>query len=90
MKDPINHANIMEFKDIPDGAHFKELGEKPRVFVKLKLTFAGGDPFKVHRITLGEDDKPQILMGHEINCVDYQGIGGKCPPFVQFEVIPTP
>lgn len=81
----------MEFKAIPDGAHFQELtDDKPRRFIKLKTTFASGDPFKVYRIINGEDDNPKILAGHEINCIDYEGIGGKCPDWVEFQVIDKP
>ncbi len=87
-KPQINHNNVMQFQDIPDGAHFRELGENPRTFIKLRLTFATGEPFKVFRVVLGEDDEPK--MQDWFNAVDYNGIGGKCPPWVEFEVIPKP
>lgn len=80
----------LTFGDMPAGTHFKEMGKNPRKFIKLRQTFAGGDPFKVYRVVLGEDDKPKILDGHEINAVDYQGYGGHCPSHVEFEVISIP
>jgi hypothetical protein len=91
MKDPINYDNVMEFKDIPDGAHFKELGINPRRFIKIKCSYASGIPFKVYTIHLGEDDAPKLPdWKNDLNCLDYKGIFGKCPPWVKFEVIPTP
>ena len=77
----------MKFGDMPDGTHFQEAHGR-RKFIKLKLSFAGGDPFKVYRVVLGEDDKPK--MQDFFNAVDYQGIGGKCPDWVEFEVISIP
>jgi len=88
MQRQINQDNVMTFEDIPEGAHFRELGETPRTFIKLKLTFAAGDPFKVYRIVLDENDIPQ--MQDWFNAVDYQGVGAKCPDWVEFEVIDKP
>ncbi len=91
MKDPINYANVMEFKDIPDGAHFKELGENPRRFIKIKCSYASGIPFRVYTVHLGEDDQPKLPdWNHDLNCLDYKGTFGKCPPWVKFEVMPKP
>ncbi len=78
---------MLKFGDMPDGTHFQEANGK-RKFIKLKLTFAAGTPFKAYRVVLGEDDKPQ--MQDFFNAVDYQGIGGKCPDWLEFKVISIP
>ena len=83
-------GQAMLFGEMPVGTHFQEFGKTPRKFIKLCQTFGGGDPFKVYRVVLGEDDKPKILDGHEINAVDYQGVGGHCPSHVEFQVISIP
>lgn len=82
---------IMQFKDIPDGAHFRELGNEPRTFIKIKCSYASGIPFKVYTVHMGEDNQPVIPdWNRDLNCVDYDGIFGKCPPWVKFEVIKRP
>ena len=87
----IQRDRIMQFKDIPDGAHFQELGNKPRRFIKIKCSYASGAPFKVYTIHLGENDKPVIPNWQNyVNCLDYNGIFGKCPDWVEFEIIDKP
>jgi hypothetical protein len=92
MNDPeINKEQVMEFQCIPDGAHFRELGKKPRTFVKIRCHYGSGVPFQVYRTHLGENDQPVPINWHDsFNAVDYQGCLAKCPPWVEFEVIPTP
>jgi hypothetical protein len=86
-----SHDKVMEFKDIPDGVHFQELGSNPRKFIKLHSTYASGIPFKAYTIHLGENDEPVIPeWNNNFNAIDYRGVVAKCPPWAKFEVIPAP
>jgi hypothetical protein len=79
-------SQMLKFGDMPDGTHFED--GHGRKFIKLRLTFAAGGPFKCYRVVLGEDD--QSKMQDFFNAVDYQGIGGKCPDWLEFKVISIP
>ena len=87
----INYSRVMKFGEIPDGAHFQELRKNPRKFIKIKSSYASGVPFKVYTIGLGENDEPQIPnWDHYVNALDYNGTFGKCPDWLEFEVIDKP
>jgi len=88
---PINSSRIMTFGEMPDGTHFRELGKKPRRFVKIKCSYASGVPFRVYRTHLGENDEPvPINWQDNFNAVDYDGHLALCPSWAEFEVIDKP
>lgn len=75
---------IMRFGDMKPGTHFVDGHD--RKFIKLKLDSAMGRPFLAVRHWDGES----CSLLDNFNAVDYQGIGGKCPDWVVFEIIKTP
>lgn len=78
---------VLQFSDMPAGTHFQDMGKNPRKFIKLHQAFGGGDPFKVYRVVLAENDEPKVLNGQEMNAIDYDGYGAFCPDHVEFKII---
>ena len=78
----------MKFGDMAPGTHFVDGHD--RKFIKLKLESACGHKFKATRIWDGVIIEGIPSNNDTFNAVDYEGIGGKCPDWVMFEIIETP
>lgn len=76
----------MKFGDMPEGTHFKEAHRrKARKFIKLRHTLPSGLSQKIGRVVQNEDGTESELL--TFNSVDYDGVGGSCPDWKEFEVI---
>jgi len=80
-------GQIMKFGDMPDGTHFEELGGNGRKFIKLQSKTAAGIPNGYIRTF--PNVAPRTDQ-YQLNSVDYDGIGGLCPAWLEFRVIQKP
>ena len=78
----------MTFGDMKAGTHFVDGHD--RKFIKLKLTSACGHGFRALRVWDGIFIEGIPNSNDTFNAVDYEGIGGKCPDWVEFEILKTP
>lgn len=76
------------FKDIPEGTHFQD--HNGRRFIKLFTKTAAGLPQQHIRRVLEfttSDGVTHPQWQDTYNAMDYSGISGKCPDWVEFKII---
>lgn len=67
------------FKQIPDGATFKDGGG--RKYIKLQTLTASGNEQTHNRVVKGSE----TLL--PFNCIDFDGFAASCPDFLLVEII---
>jgi hypothetical protein len=72
---------LMKFGEMKQGQHFQEANGR-RKFIKLQTVLASGLTQTNGRMV--HDSKDRFL---DYNAIDYGGCGGKCPDWLEFELI---